>query len=531
MKGFIVLLSLLFSFVSLKAHKPDSVYIKHYYIQFIYKTDSLPTVKEFRFEEAMQVEIDEYPSKRQYWHGEPKNVFAYDDLDFNVNLDSLLIGNQIAEFNFFAPDRYIEIDGGKFNNGHEKKEFIRCDANNWKQYSADSLNMILLYDSYWYTRHDDIEKDPSDIKFKSVIVPLKGKRYFYNDSIYALHPDTLNGNYNELLWSRQHINDVDIFAINKRCGLYTLTGKEVIPAVYDSIKTDEVYVRAFEGESVTLFDYLGNVVKDNMKRAYPVVYRYKILDDNNDVYYMDRDGNRYDNYSYSIMSVDDILLPIPYDVVLTPPQKRGRNKKKNYHWIKFKYLWEHEDRERMKKMDSYWEREDFFQESGINTLLDNYDKETFPIFKEFYGNDFSYYQYARSMKNKLSDYDFEAYEVPGIYKQPLLVSGKTEFHGSGDYKSLPSSWIIAKYKGKYGVIDIRDTDKPILPFIYDKIEGNTTYLTLHNKGLKCYYPISDTPRYKELSPFSIREYFIRFTLPNGRKGWLLSNGEEFIDNE
>ena len=124
----------------------------------------------------------------------------------------------------------------------------------------------------------------------------------------------------------------------------------------------------------------------------------------------------------------------------------------------------------------------------------------------------------------ISNYDIEIREIPSKYKNLVLISGKEEFYRSGDYKSLPESWVIVKHKGKYGVIDVRDSENPVLPFIYDKIEGNTTHLTLHKKGLKCHYPISDTPRYKELDLLYLGEYFIRFTLLDERKGWLLKMG-------
>ena len=227
--------------------------------------------------------------------------------------------------------------------------------------------------------------------------------------------------------------------------------------------------------------------------------------------------------------------------MLTPPKKKGYDKKKNYHWVNFIYLWEREDRERMKKIDSWdytkeniWDKVDrmeLLMNSGIDALLEEYDKKRFPYLKDLYYDNFSYFQSQSSARKELSNYDFEVYAIPNKYKKPVLISGGEEFYRSGDYKSLPGSWVIVKHKGKYGVIDVRDSENPVLPFIYDKIEGNTTHLTLHKRGLKCHYPISDNPRYKELAPLRLRENFIRFTLSDGRKGWLLKNGEEFLDNE
>ena len=132
---------------------------------------------------------------------------------------------------------------------------------------------------------------------------------------------------------------------------------------------------------------------------------------------------------------------------------------------------------------------------------------------------------------KLSGYDIEVHEIPLKYEKPVLINGKNSFDKSGDFTSLDVHLVIAKYKGKYGVIDVRYPESPVIPFVYDKIEANYISFILHKKGLKCHYPISETPRYKELSPFVYREFFIRFTLPDGEKGWLLKNGEEFLDSE
>ena len=521
------------SFYGAEAQKPDSVYIHRTYIQLIYQTDSLPLVKELSYDtDSMRMELSTAfrasKSDIKRWRENPHRVFAYSELAFRQSLDSILVGNQLSNHIFFACDRCIIVDedGSTFTNGHEKKVFRRCYANRWQQYLVDSLSIALIFDASSYMRYGD------KIRMEQLIVPLKGNRYFL-DSIVTPQPDTLKGSYSSLLWSRQMIFDVDTASVNGRYGLYTLAGREVIPAVYDSIKTDEVYVRAFDGRRTTIFDYMGNVVRGDIKRAYPFLYRYQVLDSNNHVYWLDRDGQEHDTFVYSIMSVDDIIYPLPFDIVLTPPK---RKQKKGYHWVHFKYNWDYSRQAQSSYSDDdsweiYWDKQAFLTETGINTLIDEYDKECFSYLKDLYNNSFDYYRYTNSTYKDLKYYDFDIYEIPSHLKQPLLVSGKDKLDRSGDYRSLDGRWIIAKQKGRYGVVDVRDTEKPVLPFIYDKIEGHDTYLTLYKSGLKSHYPISDTPRYKELAPMRLREYYIRFTLPDGRGGWLLKNGEEFLDNE
>jgi hypothetical protein len=53
------------------------------------------------------------------------------------------------------------------------------------------------------------------------------------------------------------------------------------------------------------------------------------------------------------------------------------------------------------------------------------------------------------------------------------------------------------------------------------------YVLMEKNGLKGFYEISKELRYKTLKPFS--DGFARFSLPDGRKGWLDSNGNEYFD--
>ena len=501
-KGLLLALSFFFSFYAANAQKPDSVYVGTSYIQFIFLTDSTPMVKEFIFDKSMELEIvEKHPAEEadlKIWKKNTDCVFAYHDLDSHVDFNSLLVGNQLSHYIFFAPDRYVVMneDGDTYKNGHEQREFVRCETNNWKQYTIEGLNVLLLFDTRRAMKYRD------DIELECFILPLKKERYYVSrgDLIEVLKPDTLEGNYNHLLWSRQHIYDVDTFSVKGKYGLYTLTRKKVIPAVYDSIQTDEMYVRAFRGKKTVIFDYMGNVVKKNIKRAYPFLYRYQVLDDKNQVYWMDRDGNAHDKYTYSLMSVDDMLYPLP-DVILNPSPKEDRST--DYYLVRFKLMNSFEERD---KHEEKYHRDmklmDMMYKSGVSMMLSG---------------------------NRYLPYGFEIYEVSSKYKKGVLINGEEELSLSGDYKSLNEYWIIAKFKGKYGVINAKSPDTPVLPFIYDKIEPHTTYLTLYKKGMVCHYPISDTPRYKELAPLHLREHYTRFTLPDGKKGWLLKNGEEFLD--
>ena len=514
--SFLIICMLLFV-GSLFANKPDSVYIYGPRIQFIYLTDSIPTVRVHYFNQyysghrfaswLLEAEIDEdrpaHKAEMSNWMENPHRLFAYDDLAFNKNYGAVLDGNQLGKYIFFAPDRYAAIDT-LMSMEYEERDFIRCYTNNWVQYSIDSLNILLLFNAEAYITY---KSENSAVRIDDKILPLKGNRYFSDrtDNIETLQPDTMNGDYRALLWSRRNIFDVDTFSVNGKYGLYTtLTKKEVIPAIYDFMETDEVFIRAFDGRKAIIFDYMGNVVKDNIRHAYPILFRYQVLDNNNRVYWLDRDVQEHDSYKFNFTSTDNTSGLFPFDIALTPPQNKGKNR--NYHWIKFTRLNEEQDKKEYSTHD--------LQKCGIDKLIAGYNKEwSLP-----------------EIKDKLSEYDIVAFKIPQEYKNPSLVNGESKYRRQ--YRSLNGNFVVAKYKGMYGVVDVMYPEAPVLPFVYDKIETNTGIsLTLHKDGLKCYYPISKTPRYKELSPFLLLDYYIRFTLHNGEEGWLSKDGEEFFDNE
>ena len=50
----------------------------------------------------------------------------------------------------------------------------------------------------------------------------------------------------------------------------------------------------------------------------------------------------------------------------------------------------------------------------------------------------------------------------------------------------------------------------------------------NKNGLSTYYPIMKDIKYKKIEKFD--NNFARFTLPNGQKGWLDKEGNEYLDN-
>lgn len=63
----------------------------------------------------------------------------------------------------------------------------------------------------------------------------------------------------------------------------------------------------------------------------------------------------------------------------------------------------------------------------------------------------------------------------------------------------------------------------------DFVEAHSSYLKFVKNGLIGYYPYNKTAKYKEIEEYRGFENFIRFTLPDGRKGWLDTDGKEYLD--
>ncbi|MBC9798461.1 hypothetical protein [Sinomicrobium weinanense] len=107
--------------------------------------------------------------------------------------------------------------------------------------------------------------------------------------------------------------------------------------------------------------------------------------------------------------------------------------------------------------------------------------------------------------------------------------------GLGELYHVPKYWILIVKGEKYGLagIDHGQDDKislkALLPMVYDSIvfKDYLTPLKLKKNGLYTWYLGDEKPKYKSLSSFD--HHFSRFELPDGRKGWIDLNGNEYID--
>lgn len=140
--------------------------------------------------------------------------------------------------------------------------------------------------------------------------------------------------------------------------------------------------------------------------------------------------------------------------------------------------------------------------------------------KKYEEEDYERYPYGKPI---------EIYNIPTRLKPIALMNGLRHYSLDDDsgYDTLNDYFVVVEKRGKYGVWDFQ-RKKKILPFIYDKVDPNATYIYLEKKGLATFYPnIGAKPKYKKLEHYI--EYFARFETIDGKKGWVDRNGKEYYD--
>ena len=103
-----------------------------------------------------------------------------------------------------------------------------------------------------------------------------------------------------------------------------------------------------------------------------------------------------------------------------------------------------------------------------------------------------------------------------------------------------SKYLLALKNGKWGILEIKGSAsldfteinyqlQEVLPLIYDQISFDVVnkLFLLEKSKLFSYYGINSKPKYKYIESFN--GYFARFTLANGKKGWLTKEGKEYLD--
>lgn len=120
------------------------------------------------------------------------------------------------------------------------------------------------------------------------------------------------------------------------------------------------------------------------------------------------------------------------------------------------------------------------------------------------------------------------------YDTVYFINGKKQFQ-SYETSGYPRYLKVEK-NGKWGLLSFKNNPiepsaplqtTEILAVDYDAIELTGAFIKFKKEGLWGYFQINEKPIYSSLEKFD--SHFARFSLPNGRKGWLTKDGKEYID--
>jgi len=164
-------------------------------------------------------------------------------------------------------------------------------------------------------------------------------------------------------------------------------------------------------------------------------------------------------------------------------------------------------------------------EPKINLKIENNNKD---YFLSIFPNQDNFFWVIDSMQLSLKGLGrFE--DVMFLYNNShLKTETADQFFGSKKY-------LLTVKNSKFGLYDLKinyyDSTGQIpyeltelLPAEYDSIYQN---LKFRKKGLYGIYGLNKGVRYTEIN--AIDQYFYKFKLPNGKKGWLDKTGNEYID--
>lgn len=178
-----------------------------------------------------------------------------------------------------------------------------------------------------------------------------------------------------------------------------------------------------------------------------------------------------------------------------------------------------------------------------------------------YNDDF-YYLYEIKEENETSFYitckgyetnnSFETYKTTPISqiefpKTVTFVNNKKNIRVLGNNMDEGYNYLITQVNGLYGLYEFEDMIRGydfeeeaeetiintkltnLLPNKYTQMHADemTHLVFFEENGLKGYFPLHKKGRYKQLSNF-LNNAFAKFTLPDGRKGWLQNNGKEYF---
>ncbi|RZL35020.1 MAG: hypothetical protein EOP00_30540 [Pedobacter sp.] len=197
----------------------------------------------------------------------------------------------------------------------------------------------------------------------------------------------------------------------------------------------------------------------------------------------------------------------------------------------------------------------------INTRGRDYKIGDGPLFIEHYGPSDAYFPFEithntrgfvmQSTEMLILERSFDANEpillkdTDNVEEFILYTNTNTDVYGNTFVLQIPSDYYVAcrMKNGKYNIYSIYNflpantrylklIDTENLPNDLDAVTGIKGFpksmFKVERDGLVTYFPISKSVKYKSIETFEGN--FARFELPNGKRGWLDIDGNEYLDD-
>lgn len=279
----------------------------------------------------------------------------------------------------------------------------------------------------------------------------------------------------------------DFFKIDtikdKKVVIYDVQNKKKCNNVFDSIAFNKFFIIGYKKQIITVYNYTIKKLKLSGLRAvrldkhFPVAYiiQYNKLKNINLIGTKNKRGDGPLGMALDEMPGNNVSLEI--------------NQKEGQFYLHSDYLY------------------DLLNKAKFSSL----EME----FKVYHVDDVIETEYADNI-HKINIYS------PGLgsIKYPFLIYTKLK---NGKYNLNTIDYLISENPSPEV-----EKENAILPKNLDKISKNIFYKVEKN-GLSTYYPLVKEIKYKELGDFDYNNTFARFELPNGQKGWLSSDGKEYLD--
>lgn len=286
-------------------------------------------------------------------------------------------------------------------------------------------------------------------------------------------------------------------------------GQKLINQKFDTIIINNGFIVGRKNHQTNIYNYkLENISPKGIQSAFPMrSYRRNPIAFVNQKSYKDKD--------YAIALVNDkinyianngsVLMQLPV-IVLTSIDDYGRDNRSKYISI-------------MKDSVHYYfnvERRKFNYEDNKTATTSIFKKNIFQL-DEYQSINFLSH---KMLKNNKFEKIWDAYDTN---ISDYIVVQKNNKFGLFLIESKPTE------RGNNFTMPINDILlTEILPTEFEQIIriNGTDHILFSKNNLYAIYGLNEFPKYKKIE---VSEYFSRFQLPNGQKGWLDKLGNEFID--